>query len=485
MATLKNITKEWNDTFIQSKNILGNKKVLIEINSWVKNLETNNKPLFLIGSSGIGKTEIAKKVLEENGYYIHYFNALDFANKVHIQNSLKKIIYSRDISIMTTNYKRASIIIDEIEGINSYSKKHLLSVINTVKDNKQKKIPIICIGTGSYFKNLNELIKQCICVQIGKPNKTLLQKKAKEIIENNNIKLNKTSIKYITTISQNDFRRLGNIIRFLSYIDMKPSDLDDNIESLCQIILQKNQKETELFDFTRILLSQKTSFGDSLYFFCQEKVLLPLMIHQNYLQYLNHRKGIDTRNWIPIIKNISEIISYSDLIGNYIYNNHYWDLSDCYSYLSCYYPSLLLNKYKLKSKKNLPEIKFTSILSRNSIQRVRKNQYDNVLRNIKNVDNCFDEKLMVYISRNILFYLLHAEKKKNKHGINKLKYYHINIKSIPSLIKLANLDKFTSIYSRKRYLNLIKLAQEMKLVEEKLVEEKLAKEKKNKEIVEI
>jgi DNA polymerase III delta prime subunit len=463
-------TKEWKDTFIKRKTILGNKKVQSDINSWVKNLETDNKPLFLIGSSGIGKTEIAKKILEQNSYHIHYFNALDFANKVHIQNSLKKIIYSRDISMMTTNYKPASIIIDEIEGINSYSKKHLLSVINTVKENKQKKIPIICIGTGTYFKNLNELIKQCICIQISKPNKTLLGKKAKEIIQQNNLKLNQSSIKYIVNISQNDFRRLGNILRFLSYIDMKASDLDDNIESLCQIILQKNQKETELFDFTRILLSQKTSFEDTLYFFCQEKVLLPLMIHQNYLQFLNHRKGVDTRNWIPIIKNISEIISYSDLIGNYIYNNHYWDLSDCYSYLSCYYPSLLINKYKLKSKKNLPEIKFTSILSRNSIQRVRKNQYDNVLRNIKNVDNCFDEQLIVHISRNILFYLLHSERRKNKQGINYLKYYHINIKSIPSLIKLANLDKFTSIYSRKRYLNLIKLNQEMENAEKEVVE---------------
>jgi hypothetical protein len=135
----------------------------------------------------------------------------------------------------------------------------------------------------------------------------------------------------------------------------------------------------------------------------------------------------------------------------------------------------------LKSKKNLPEIKFTSILSRNSIQRVRKNQYDNVLRNIKNVDNCFDEKLMIHISRNILYYLLSNSKNYNKHGINTLRYYHINIKSIPSLIKLANLDKFTSIYSRKRYLNLIKLNQEMEAIRIQNEE----KEKKKKEVIEV
>ena len=456
------LSNQWVDTFTKSKAILGNKKVISEITFWVDNLETNNKPLFLIGSSGTGKTEIAKKVLKDNNFHIHYFNALDFANKSKVQSSLKKILYCKDISMITTKHQEASIIIDEIEGINSYSKKHLLSVINTVKENKMKKIPIICIGTGTYFKNLNELIKQCVCLEVGKPTKTLLTKRAKEIIKTNNINLNKISIDYIINISQNDFRRLANILRFLSLIQSDDTDINNNIERLCEIILQKNQKETELFDFTRILLSQKTSFQDTFYFFCQEKVLLPLMIHQNYLNYLNCRKDITSQNWIKILKKISEVISYSDIVGNYIYNNHYWDLSECYSYLSCYYPSLLVNKYKLKSKKTLPVIKFTSILSRNSIQRVRKNQYDSLLRDIKNIDNCFDEVLIIYISRNILYYLLSSNKKLNKKGINLLKYYNINIKSIPSLLKFANLEKFTSIYSRKKYLSLIKLNEEIK-----------------------
>ena len=43
-----------------------------------------------------------------------------------------------------------------------------------------------------------------------------------------------------------------------------------------------------------------------------------------------------------------------------------------------------------------------------------------------------------------------------------LLHYNINIKSIPSLLKFANLDKFTSIYSRKKYLSLIKLNEEIK-----------------------
>jgi DNA polymerase III delta prime subunit len=455
---------QWEDSFtINDPTIYGNKKKISEINSWIKETgeSTEHKPLLLTGSSGIGKTHIAKQLLEKNGYHIHYFNALDFSNKAYVQDSLKKILYCRNISFMTSKFKRSSIIIDEIEGINSYSKKHLLSVINTVKENKIKRIPIICIGSGSYFKNLNELIKLCICINFVKPTKVQLLKKAKEITAKNKLNISKKSLDYIIKISQNDFRRLAHILYFLSFENVT-TDLDDNIESLCNIVLQKNIKKSELYDFTKNLLSERTSFEDSLYFFDQEKVLLPLMIHQNYINYLNFRKTVNSKNWIQILREVSDIISFSDIIGNYIYNHHYWDLCDYYAYLSCYYPSFILTKYKMKSKKNLPVIQFTSILSRNSIERVRKNQYDFLLRHIKNIDNFYDEHLIMSLSQKILYYLLSNSLTMIKEGITLLFFYNIDIKTIPSLIKFANLEKYTSVYTRKKYLNIKKIYDQIK-----------------------
>ena len=301
---------QWEDTFtIDDPIIYGNKGKINKIDLWIKSIKesTEHKPLLLTGSSGIGKTHIAKQLLEENNYHIHYFNALDFSNKAYVQESLKKILYCRNISFMTSTYKHSSIIIDEIEGINSYSKKHLLSVINTVKENKIKRIPIICIGSGSYFKNLSELIKLCICIDFVKPTKVQLLKKAKEIIIKNKLNISKKSLDYIVKISQNDFRRLAHILYFLSFENVT-IDLDENIESLCNIVLQKNIKKSELYDFTKNLLSERTSYEDSLYFFDQEKVLLPLMIHQNYINYLNFRKEVNSKNWIPILKDFSYII---------------------------------------------------------------------------------------------------------------------------------------------------------------------------------
>ena len=193
------------------------------------------------------------------------------------------------------------------------------------------------------------------------------------------------------------------------------------------------------------------------------------MIHQNYINYLNYRKTINSKNWINILKEISEIISYSDKIGNYIYNHHYWDLCSYYAYLSCYYPSSIITKYQMKSKNNMPEIQFTSILSRNSIERVRKNQYDILLRNIKNIDNYFDEQLISSISQKVLYYLLSNTLAMNKQGIALLKYYNINIKAIPSLIKFANVEKFSSLYTRKKYLNIKKLYEQITSTANKLI----------------
>ena len=122
---------QWEDTFtIDDPIIYGNKGKINEIDLWIKSIKesTEHKPLLLTGSSGIGKTHIAKQLLEENNYHIHYFNALDFSNKAYVQESLKKILYCRNISFMTSTYKHSSIIIDEIEGINSYSKKQNLVI---------------------------------------------------------------------------------------------------------------------------------------------------------------------------------------------------------------------------------------------------------------------------------------------------------------------------------------------------------------------
>jgi hypothetical protein len=44
-----------------------------------------------------------------------------------------------------------------------------------------------------------------------------------------------------------------------------------------------------------------------------------------------------------------------------------------------------------------------------------------------------------------------------KEGIVMMKFYNIGVKTIPSLIKFANLEKYTSLYSRKKYLNIKKI----------------------------
>ena len=458
-----NSKAKWNDNFSKNNNeIFGNEDVISQLDTWLEDYQTKKKPLLIIGPSGCGKTNIAKQLLNKYNYHINYFNALDFANKNHIKDCFNKIINCYSVSIMTSVYKKSSIIIDEIEGINSYSKKHILNIINRIKKSKQKYIPpIICIGTGNYIKNVNELLKLCICIKIEKPNYKILRKKLDEIITSNNLNLSEKSINYVIENSQNDFRRLVHILKFLSYCDETTlKNLDQNINSLCDVILQKNFKDTELFIFTKILLSKKTSFADTLYFYSQEKVLLPLMIHQNIISYLYHNDNIDLDESLNILTTVYQMISDSDILGNYIYNNHYWNLSNAYAYLSCNVPSIILNSGKLSNKntENLPGIVFTSILSRNSIKHVRKNQYDLLLRSIKNIHHVFDETKIMYISTIIIHYLVSADKDKNIIGLKLLKYYDINIKNISLLMRMSNIDKEKENYNRKKFINLKNLS---------------------------
>ena len=68
------------------------------------------------------------------------------------------------------------------------------------------------------------------------------------------------------------------------------------------------------------------------------------------------------------------------------------------------------------------------------------------------------------ISQKILHYLLSNSLTIIKEGIVMMKFYNINVKTIPSLIKFANLEKYTSLYSRKKYLNIKKIYDQSNII---------------------
>ena len=98
----------------------------------------------------------------------------------------------------------------------------------------------------------------------------------------------------------------------------------------------------------------------------EEKVLLPLMIFQNFINIINS----DFKECIDTIINIYDSLSYSDMINTNMFINQNWELQDIYGHFSCVKTS---NYLKNLNKKKNPKIDFTIDLNKLSQKNVNKN----------------------------------------------------------------------------------------------------------------
>ena len=95
---------------------------------WIKEYKTINRPLFIHGNTGIGKTLIAQLLLEEFNYDIENLNISDMRDSKMIKNIFKQSLsYSNVLQMMRQETLKKAIFIDEIDTLISLGdKKQLL-----------------------------------------------------------------------------------------------------------------------------------------------------------------------------------------------------------------------------------------------------------------------------------------------------------------------------------------------------------------------
>ena len=100
-----------------------------------------------------------------------------------------------------------------------------------------------------------------------------------------------------------------------------------------------------------------------------EKVLLPLMIHENYYKsIINNYDNISTI--ISRIKEISDSISIGDNIETSIYTDQNWYLQNIHAFYTCVNTSFNINSQKNKNKKI--NINFSSDLNKTSLKNINR-----------------------------------------------------------------------------------------------------------------
>lgn len=435
-----------------SINSINNNK--IKLKKWITNLDQKNvkKVLLVYGKSGLGKYTTVFDVLNEMEFDVHTFHSIDFLNKKSIKMEINKMVNNRSIYMMMNKKKcKNAIIIKELEALNKpHNLKFIIEIINEHFVNNNNNIPLVCIASGDFFKKLGDLEKISEKIRFKKSSNIIFKKYINNIFKENNLVVESKLKNYIVKNLDGNLRQLNNIRDYMINNHVKKYKLVD-YRDIVDMISTKENKEIELYEMIlRIMNNSDVNINTMIDFFNVEKIFLPLTIYQNFRLKLFYNNKNKLEDYLKIM----DMISKSDIIHKYIFDLHYWNLQDAYSILSCYYPYHVINKYKKTIK--LEDIKFPSILNKNSLKYATHLNCNKIMRNSKKLLN-FDDMLLIYFCRYISFYLLSDNILQQEKGLDMLIKNNFQISDVSKIIKFSNFDTYESKYNKKIYNKLKKI----------------------------
>jgi DNA polymerase III delta prime subunit len=440
--------------------VIGHDENILKIKDWINNLNINkNQALIISGIHGIGKSLTIKFIFEELNYLIKiiYPNEIkdhrifdDFNDYYNHNNS----IYSK-INFKNINKKKLVLIFEETENITLTSeKKYIMDIFK--ENNKKKYFPLIFISNNQHSKLLNDLKKHCTEINFKPPTKCNFQSLIKNICIKENIIINNLdSLNLLIEFSQKDVRRLINLLQEYSY-----NYKEINNDNILNFINKSREKDIDigLFDATYKILNQYIESDIILKLYENEKVLLPLMIQENYIKKVLNKC---TENWNDILYNlvkISDSISRGDNIETSIYTDQNWYLQNIHGFYTCLNTSYWINKNNKNNLLDLDKIKFSSDLNKTSLKNINKKNINNLSKIIPN-KSIYELLFLNRICNNLLL------NNKEIEIINLLNSYYkdISIKEIELCLKIDKTFDFKLLCSKekKNMLKLIKVSNQV------------------------
>ena len=379
--------ENWLNTYTQVKDFLkdngllkksskGRKKKLVNMTDTEIEYSNRKGNLLITGSHGCGKSTIINIILREGKYDIINLNMMDPKIKIDI-DLISKLAYKNS----SDTKKKMVLLIDELESVITLNDKN--AVFDIIKDNNYNRfMPIIIITNNQHNKQLNETKKYSNEVKIFSPYQNDIIKWIYNICKNEKIQLEYDLIPKFIEYCQSDMRKI--LIQLdelkVNYPNMKITS--DTLENFMDIMKKKDQ-DFDLYKSTEEMLIDYKDIDTCLELYDTEKVLMPLMIHENYYKFIKKSE------YSRILDNLSR----GDILENYIYGEQNWDLLEIHGLISCVIPSYYINKYS-NGKKNIManDLVFAADLNRTSVKKMNKKNInktnETILKNSqKNIRN--------------------------------------------------------------------------------------------------
>jgi DNA polymerase III delta prime subunit len=467
----------WLEKYTPNKitDIIGHNNNIKKITWWLKNfyLKDNQvlpdgifgSAIIISGIHGIGKSATIKLILEEmnfNPISISSSNIKD--NKTISKYLLGSGNFGSNFSLNQAgtiesiiSNKKLALIIHDTENITLSTEKNML--IELYKENeKQKLFPIIFLTNEQHSKLISDIKKTCFEMNFIPPNINELTGLINKICTNELINIQDSSvILNIIKFTQYDIRKLIFLLQDLKFtygtelIDM-PKCKSFFLSS------QKKDKDIGLFEGTKELLDNYKTIDKCLALYETEKVLLPLMIFENYPRNILSRSYEKGENFFDCASKICNSISMGDVIETNIYTDQNWYLQSLHGFYTCCETTYELSKYPFKTQRypdgnqrypdgnKLYDIAFSTDLNKTSIKNINK-------KNISIIQGKTGKGIHDILVLNKMIYDL--LKKEEYYKIRKIsKQYKLSAKYLETILKIdKTIEKVNMIQKIKKLIS--------------------------------
>ena len=219
--------------------VIGNGEAIKELIEWVRSWEKGipkKKAAFVFGPPGVGKTSTVEALAHDCGLEFVEKNASDYRT----EDAVKR--FAGLASQYGSLYGgRRIILLDELDGLTGTSDKGGVKAITDVL--KIAQCPTVLISNSAYDPRFLTLRTNCLLIEFRKPPTSEVQKRLKQISEEENIEAEEVALKFIAQRSGgdvrsavNDLQALGQGKGVLTYDDVSWLGYRDRQESIFNVL---------------------------------------------------------------------------------------------------------------------------------------------------------------------------------------------------------------------------------------------------------
>ncbi len=179
---------------------IGNVEIVDRAIAWAKVWQegTRQKPLFLYGASGVGKTALAFLIAKEMGWQLFEMNASDLRDK----DSIERIAGAATSNSSLFGGKRL-ILLDEVDGLQSQDRGGAGAINSIIKEANN---PVILTANDAYDKKLVSLRATTEMLEFKKINYLSIAKHLRGIAAKENIEFDEEAVKELAKNCGGDMR---------------------------------------------------------------------------------------------------------------------------------------------------------------------------------------------------------------------------------------------------------------------------------------